>query len=149
MAENPRPRLPFEGKAKKKAPKAAPPPPGSPRRAPKTSQKPQGAIPEAVSKRMVTRMALFSGVPTGLGMLSFVAFYFIVSQDLLEIPTYVVFAVSLLCFGLGVLGLSYGVFSTAWDEEEGGSFWGWSEFKLNLGRTLSAWRAARAMEKKS
>lgn len=147
MADNPRPRLPFEGKAKKKAPKAAPPPPGSPRRAQKSSQKPQGAIPEAVSKRMATRMALFSGIPTGLGMLSFVAFYFIVSQDLLEVPTYAVFAVSLLFFGLGVLGLSYGVFSTAWDEEEGGNFWGWSEFKLNLGRTLSAWRNARAEQK--
>jgi hypothetical protein len=148
MAENSRPRLPFEGKTKKKTPKvAAPPPPGSPRRAQQPRKTPQGTIPEVVSKRMVARMALFSGIPTGLGMFSFVAFYLVVSQDWLEVPTYVVFAVSLLCFGLGVLGLSYGVFSTAWDEKETGSFWGWSEFKLNLGRTVSAWREARAAGK--
>lgn len=134
--------LPFEPKSKKK--KVEKKPPITPAKA---KQKPgkgrvDNSIPEVVSRRMVKRMALFSGVPTGLGMFSFVGFYVVVSQGWLEIPTYVVLAVSLLLFGLGVFGLSYGIFSTSW-EDEPGSWWGWSEFRLNLGRTLSAWRSAR------
>lgn len=141
-APSPRDRLPFERKAKKKKPeKTSPLTSASP--AP-SSKAQQGRIPEVVGNRMVRRMALFSGIPTGLGMFSFVAFYWIVSHDWLEIPTYVVFAVSLLLLGLGVLGLSYGIFSTSWDEREVGSWWGWQEFTLNLGRTVQAWRSARA-----
>lgn len=87
-------------------------------------------------------MALFSGIPTGLGMLSFVLFYLVVSRDWFEIPTYVVFSVSLLFFGLGVVGLSYGIFSTSW-EDEPGSVWGWPEFRLNLSRTIAVWRNAQ------
>jgi hypothetical protein len=93
---------------------------------------------------MVKRMALFSGVPTGLGMFSFLAFYWIVSHDWLEISTYVVLAVSLLLFGLGVLGLSYGVLSTSWEENQQGSWWGWQEFRLNFSRTVTAWRTAKS-----
>jgi hypothetical protein len=139
----PRQRLPFEPKqTKKKQSKTSPistkiasPPP--------RSQASLQAIPDAVSKRMIKRMALFSGIPTGLGMMSFVLFYWIVSHDWLEIPTYVVFAVSLGLFGLGVLGLSYGIFSTSWDDDSPGHWWGWQEFKLNLGRTTKAWRSER------
>ncbi len=137
--------LPFERKSKKKKvekkpPQALAPSSKTPRSREKKSR-PQvdGGIPEVVSQRMVKRMALFSGIPTGLGMMSFVVFYLVVSRDWLEVPTYAVFAVSLLFFGLGVVGLSYGVFSTSWEDEPGG-FWGWSEFRLNLGRTLAAWR---------
>ena len=93
---------------------------------------------------MIKRMALFSGIPTGLAMLSFVAFYWVVSHDLLDVPTYVVFAVSLGLFGLGVLGLSYGIFSTSWDEGRVGHWWGWEDFKINLGRTVKAWRSPKA-----
>lgn len=138
----PRQRLPFEPKQTKKKLKA---PPGQPE-APPFSQRSQAdlqAIPDAVSKRMVKRMALFSGIPTGLGMMSFVIFYWIVSHDWLEIPTYFVFAISLGLFGLGVLGLSYGIFSTSWDEGTSGHWWGWQEFKLNFGRTVKAWRSER------
>jgi hypothetical protein len=102
-----------------------------------------GAIPEVVSKRMVRRMALFCGIPTALGMLSFVFFYWIVSNELLEIPSSAVGAVSLGLFGLGVLGLSYGIFSTSWDEDRLGGWLGAKEFKVNFGRMRSAWRAAR------
>jgi hypothetical protein len=137
--------LPFERKSKKKKVEKKPPQAVAPSsKTPRSSEKksrPQvdGGIPEVVSRRMVKRMALFSGIPTGLGMMSFVAFYLVVSRDWLEVPTYAVFAVSLLFFGLGVVGLSYGIFSTSWEDEPGG-FWGWSEFRLNLGRTLAAWR---------
>lgn len=146
MPDSPRrDRLPFERASKKKKIEKKPPQPATVSR--QSEQQPRrkedGRIPEVVSKRMVKRMAVFSGIPTGLGMFSFFAFYWIVSHDWLEIPNYVAFAVSLLFFGIGVLGLSYGIFSASWEESEPGSWWGWSEFRLNLGRTVSAWRQAR------
>lgn len=97
-------------------------------------------IPEEISKRMVRRMAVFSGIPTVMGVLSFFVFYAIVSQEWFKIPNTAVLLVSMGLFGLGVLGLSYGIFSTSWDEERVGSWWGWSEFVLNFGRFTSAWR---------
>lgn len=141
-----RDRLPFERSSNKKKSEKKPPQPVSTQG--KSSNKPrrkvdEDRIPEVVSRRMVRRMALFSGIPTALGMSSFFVFYLIVSHDWLELPNYVAFAVSLLFFGLGVLGLSYGIFSTSWEEAEPGSWWGWSEFRLNLGRMLTAWRDAR------
>lgn len=98
------------------------------------------SIPEEVSKRMIRRMAIFSGIPTGLGILSFFVFYAIVSQEWFKIPNTAVLLVSMGLFGLGVLGLSYGILSTSWDEERVGSWWGWSEFVLNFGRFTSAWK---------
>lgn len=141
-----RDRLPFERPSKKKKSEKKPPQPVSTKA--KSEKKPrrkvdEDRIPQAVSQRMVRRMALFSGIPTALGMSSFFIFYLVVSHDWLEIPNYAAFAVSLLFFGLGVLGLSYGIFSTSWEESEPGSWWGWSEFRLNLGRMLTAWRNAR------
>lgn len=97
-------------------------------------------MPEEISKRMVRRMAVFSGIPTVMGVLSFFVFYAIVSQEWFKIPNTAVLLVSMGLFGLGVLGLSYGIFSTSWDEERVGSWWGWSEFVLNFGRFTSAWR---------
>ncbi|MDW8463816.1 MAG: PAM68 family protein [Geminocystis sp.] len=58
-------------------------------------------------------------------------------------PNTAVLLVTLGLFGLGVLGLSYGIFSASWDEDRVGSWWGWSEFKLNFGRFVSAWREHR------
>ena len=141
-----RDRLPFERQSKKKKIEKKPPEPLSTRS--KNPKKPrrkvdEDRIPEVVSRRMVRRMALFSGIPTALGMSSFFVFYLIVSRNWLDIPNYVAFSVSLLFFGLGVLGLSYGIFSTSWEESMPGSWWGWSEFRLNLGRMLTAWRNAR------
>jgi len=54
--------------------------------------------------------------------------------------------VSMGFFGLGVLGLSYGVLSASWDEEIPGSKLGWREFTTNWGRMTSAWRSARQKE---
>ena len=100
-------------------------------------------IPEVVSKRMVRRMALFSGIPTGLGILSFFVFYTIVSQEWFKVPNTVVLFSSMGLFGLGVLGLSYGILSTSWDEDRVGTWWGWSDFTLNFGRLTSAWRNSK------
>jgi Photosynthesis affected mutant 68 len=103
-------------------------------------------IPEQVSKRMVRRMALFCGIPTFLGLASFPTSYFMVQQGI-ELPNVAVLLVSLGCLGLGVLGLSYGVLSASWDEEALGTALGWSEFQLNLGRTIEGWKEARNRSK--
>lgn len=101
------------------------------------------AIPEAVSDRMIRRMAILCGVPSALGMSTFIISYWIVSNELFELPNTAVVLVSLGFFGLGVLGLSYGVLSASWDPEVSGSPVGWSEFTTNLGRMTEAWREAK------
>ena len=102
------------------------------------------AIPEEISQRMIKRMALLSGVPTVLGLLTFVASYFIVSNELIELPPIAVLLVSLGFFGLGVLGLSYGALSTSWEEgPDDGSLLGIDEFKINFGRMRQAWKESK------
>lgn len=101
------------------------------------------AIPDAVSRRMIKRMALLCGIPSALGMATFVVSYLLVANDLFEVPTYAVLLVSLGWFGLGVLGLSYGVLSASWDEEIPGSWAGWDEFTTNWGRMTAAWRSSK------
>lgn len=149
-------RLPFEPIGRKKTtPKAdqssqqtaTPTPSAKAKSEPKTS-KPAAAktfagVPEAVSQRMVRRMAVFCGLPTLLGMLTFVVSYVIVSQHWFDLPTVAVLFSSLGFFGLGVLGLSYGALSASWDEDRLGSWLGWGEFRTNFGRTVESWRSAR------
>jgi len=103
-------------------------------------------IPDAVSRRMVWRMALLCGIPSTLGMLTFVGSYFLVINDV-NLPTYAVLLVSLGWFGLGVLGLSYGVLSASWDEEVVGSRLGWDEFTTNWGRMRANWRTNAELAK--
>ena len=98
------------------------------------------AIPDAVSKRMVRRMVYFSGIPTFIGIASFFVFYWLFSQKILEFPPYLVLFVTAGLFGLGFAGLSYSVFSASWDEERVGGIVGFDEFKVNTGRTFSAWK---------
>ena len=156
MSEPSRERLPFEPRqkkkkqAKKKAPvkaEAEAAPKKEKETASSSSDPSLSAIPEVVSKRMIRRIALFCGIPTGLGVFSFFAAYWIVSRELFELPTYAVVFVSMGLFGLGVLGLSYGLFSTSWEEDRVGGWLGFDEFKLNLGRTIKAWRSAKKAAK--
>ncbi len=109
----------------------------------KKAQASLSAIPEEVSQRMVRRMAFFSGIPTSLGIASFFVFYWIVSRELLELPPYTVVLVSMGLFGLGVLGLSYGLISASWDEQRLGTRVGWEDFKTNIKRVIAAWRSAK------
>lgn len=111
---------------------------------PKSSRATQATgIPDAISRRMVKRMAVFCGIPTFLGMSTFIVSYLVIIGDIYKVPTYAVLLVSLGFFGLGVLGLSYGALSASWDEETPGSRFGWSEFRTNWGRMTSGWKAAR------
>jgi hypothetical protein len=143
--------LPFEpNRSRKKQPKQSAQPAKANNQASKeddnkrpSQQRAITGVPEEVSKRMARRMAIFCGIPTSLGMVTFVVSYFIVSQHIFKLPTIVVLLLSLGFFGLGVLGLSYGALSASWDEGRVGDRIGWSEFRLNLGRTIASWKEAR------
>jgi hypothetical protein len=98
-------------------------------------------IPEVVSQRMLRRMLTFSGVPTALGVITFFVSYWLIVRDVVEFPPYFVLFATLGCFGLGVLGLSYGALSASWDETRTGNWLGLEEFKVNFGRMTEAWRS--------
>ncbi|MDS3860229.1 PAM68 family protein [Thermosynechococcaceae cyanobacterium BACA0444] len=141
--------LPFQPKSKKsqkKIPKVsvAPLTASKPESQPSSPKKKAGlGIPEVVSNRMATRMAVCCGIPSLLGLLTFPLCYVIVKQELFELPNVAVVLVSMGFFGLGVVGLSYGVISASWEEELSGSFLGWSEFRLNLGRIIESWQTRK------
>jgi len=101
------------------------------------------AIPEVVSRRMLRRMMIFSGVPTGTAVFIFFVSYVLITQDIAVLPNYAVLFTTLGCFGLGVVGLSYGALSASWDEQRLGSLVGLDEFRLNFGRLTGAWQASR------
>ncbi len=157
-SESQRESLPFEPKSSKQSsgkavsPAGGPLPKSSPRSSGKaTPRKASGAgsdgdeqdaagIPEVVSRRMMRRMAVFSGVPTFLGMSSFIVSYILLTRHIVEFPNVVVLIVSLGFFGLGVIGLSYGVLSSSWEEEESGSLLGMAEFSINFRRMVQGIR---------
>lgn len=101
-----------------------------------------GAIPEAVSRRMLKRMGVLSIAPVALGVGIFFLSYYLQSRELVDLPPIAVLLVTMGCFGLGVLGLTYGVLSASWDTEPG-SLVGFSEFKLNFGRVMDARKASK------
>lgn len=148
-SDSKRGRLPFEPrKNKTNKPKAAPEAARQPKKKPRTSRSSRpnsnlSAIPDVVSKRMGQRMAVFCGIPSVLGMSSLFIFYWLKVKEVVELPPYLAFAVSFGFLGLGVLGLSYGLFSTCWDEDRVGTALGVDEFKVNLGRTKDAWKASK------
>jgi Photosynthesis affected mutant 68 len=106
---------------------------------PKRSKAQDSGIPEVVSQRMGRRMTFFAGLPTLLGMLSFVASYFLVKNGT-KLPTTAVLLVTLGLFGLGVIGLSYGVLSASWDENQVGTILGAEQFGINWGRMTGAYK---------
>ena len=122
-------------KANKQPPQVAKPEQQSP------LTKQEMAIPKVVSSRMARRMAILCGVPTALGIATFVLSYVIISHGWFKLPGVAVVLVSMGFFGLGVLGLSYGLISASWDEEIEGSLVGWQEFTTNWGRMTSGWRS--------
>jgi hypothetical protein len=146
-SESSKKRLPFEPRQKKKPTTPKKPPlkatEGKKNQKVSSEEVTLSAIPDVVSKRMVRRMALFCGIPTALGILSFVTSYWIVSHEWFKLPTIAVVYVSLGFFGLGVLGLSYGILSTSWDEDRLGGWWGWEEFRINFKRMQAAWRSSK------
>lgn len=137
-------RLPFEPKNQKKGRSVSKSPPDSATptaTAVAPAANASAPIPQVVSRRMTRRMAVFSGLPTLLGLLTFPCFYVVVKNEWFEVPNVLVVLVSMGFFGLGVLGLSYGVLSASWDEEQSGTKLGWGEFRTNFGRLITSWRS--------
>jgi hypothetical protein len=146
-------RIPFEPKKSKKAKQKQ-----SKKEAPTLTAQPAGStnndrasgdIPPEVNRRMVRRAALFSGIPSALGVLIFVASYVVVVNKWLELPNTIVVLVSMLCFGLGVVGLSYGALSASWEPGREGGWWGGAEFGKNFGYLRAAWQAQGKKKKSS
>jgi Photosynthesis affected mutant 68 len=151
-AENPRPSVPFEPKNTNKQRKSAAKK-GTPIVKPKTpspamSEQGSGFIPDVVSNRMIRRVLVFCGIPVILGMAIFIVSYLAIANHWFRLPNTVVLLLSMGCLGLSVLGLTYGILSSCWDEEEDskGSLLGIAEFKINFGRMRDAYRASKEME---
>jgi hypothetical protein len=151
-SESERNRLPFEpSRKRKKADKKSTAVPAETNRtaqvapvSPKARRdRPDTKIPEVVSQRMLKRMLAFSGVPTFLGVGVFFVSYVLIVRQIVDLPNVAVLLVSMGCFGLGVVGLSYGALSASWDESRPGNWLGLDEFQVNLGRMFGAWREAR------
>jgi hypothetical protein len=110
----------------------------------KRSPATDSAIPPEVNKRLIRRAALFSGIPTALGFITFIASYIIVVKKWADLPNSAVVLVSMGFLGIGVLGLSYGAISASWDQNRVGHWWGWQEFKQNFGYLRAAWKSQRS-----
>lgn len=87
---------------------------------------------------MAKRMAVFCGLPSLMGMMTFVASYAVIKNHWIDLPPVVTLTVSLGFFGLGFIGLSYGVLSASWEEDQSGSLWGLQEFKANWSKIAAA-----------
>lgn len=104
-------------------------------------------IPDEVNRRIARRVGLFCGIPTGLGLTTFIVSYFLVSKHIVDLPTSAVVLLSMLFLGIGVVGLSYGAISASWDESRVGSWWGAEEFKTNFGHLRGAWKSQQQLVK--
>jgi hypothetical protein len=148
--ESERSSLPFEPNKKRQKPAKAIKQPVL--KTPETENKPQQqrryskqemAIPEVVSQRMIRRVAAFCGIPTFLGIASLVVSYLLVTLAHIQLPPIAVLLVNMGLFGLGVVGITYGVLSASWDEERPGNMIGLAEFSTNWGRMAEVWRETR------
>ncbi len=117
-------------------------------KAPTGSASTSTQIPEDVNRRMLARMGAFSGTPSILGVLVLVGSYFVITKEWFPLPSVAVLLVSMGCFGLGVVGLTYGALSASWDVGDEGSPLGWTEFQTNLARLRQGWREAKAEEQR-
>ena len=99
--------------------------------------KPQQTIPDYVANRMARRVAIATGIPSVLGMSTFVASYLLVSKGVMDIPPGVTLVTSGGFFLLGLVGLSYGVLSASW-EPGAGSMLGFEQIGLNISRLRSS-----------
>lgn len=96
-------------------------------------------VPPAVANRMARRVAIATGIPTLLGMATFVVSYLVVSKGLLDIPPAITLVTSGGFFLLGLVGLSYGVLSASW-EVAPGSLLGFEQIGLNVSRLRGSFK---------
>ncbi|MDB9536119.1 PAM68 family protein [Dolichospermum planctonicum CS-1226] len=148
--ESERSKLPFEPNKKRQKPAKSITQPvlktQEPQEKPQQQRrysKQEMAIPEVVSQRMIRRVAAFCGIPTFLGIASLVVSYLLVTLAHIQLPPIAVLLVNMGLFGLGVLGITYGVLSASWDVERPGNIIGLDEFSTNWGRMAEVWRDTR------
>ena len=112
----------------------------SPKQAkPKSNQ----TIPPVVANRMARRVAICAATPTAFGMASFLVSYWLVSRQIIDVPPALTLLVSGGFFLLGLLGLSYGLFSSSWLEAPG-SFLGFEQIGVNIQRLRNGAVARRS-----
>ena len=102
----------------------------------------QEAIPKPVANRMARRVAVFTGLPSLAGMGVFVLSYVLMTRGIAEIAPGVTLAASGFFFLLGLAGLSYGVLSASW-ENDNGTLLGLENVKPNLQRMKESIRAQK------
>ncbi|MEM6519247.1 MAG: PAM68 family protein [Cyanobacteria bacterium P01_D01_bin.71] len=162
-ADSDRERLPFEPSSKRKkgqkensqeiadtstkTVKTSQPVEASVRRS--QTAREETTVPEVVGRRMLKRMLYFSGIPVALGVFIFFASYVLIIRGIAELPNVVVLLTTLACFGLSVVGLSYGALSASWEEDALGSLLGTEQFQVNFGRLVGSWQQAREERRNS
>ena len=105
--------------------------------------KPNQTIPPVVANRMARRVAICAATPTAFGMASFLVSYWLVSRQIIDVPPALTLLVSGGFFLLGLLGLSYGLFSSSWLEAPG-SFFGFEQIGVNIQRLRNGAVARRS-----
>mmetsp|Transcript_19323 Transcript_19323/g.46691 ORF Transcript_19323/g.46691 Transcript_19323/m.46691 type:complete len:254 (+) Transcript_19323:259-1020(+) len=91
------------------------------------------AIPEKVAQRMGRRMLPFVGIPLFGAMGSFVGFWYMATYKDMEFQPVLVAGTSLALLAVGLVGITYSIFSSSWDADREGSLLGTDEFSQNLG----------------
>ena len=89
---------------------------------------------------MARRTAIATGIPTLMGMAVFIISYLLVSRSILAIPPGITLLASGGCFLLGLVGLSFGVLSSSW-EDAPGSLLGTEQIGLNIRRLKASFRS--------
>jgi hypothetical protein len=97
-------------------------------------------VPEQITDRMLRRMLMFSIGPVFLGFTLFPLFYYLKKVQDIDVPVWAVYIVQTIIFGGGLLGISYGIISSSFDQRRDGSLLGWNEFKTNLPLVLDRFR---------
>lgn len=106
-------------------------------------------IPPEVSQRMVRRVAVLAGIPSALGIAVFFINYYLLINNIFFFPNWVTVFETLGLFGIGFVGISYGVLSASWEPEADGSLLGLQEFRFNFGNLRKQWRDRAAEHRAS
>ena len=106
----------------------------------------QEAIPRYVADRMARRVAVFTGLPTVAGMGVFVGSYLLITKGIADIAPGLTLAGSGFFFLLGLVGLSFGVLSSSWDQQPG-SLLGLENLKPSVQRMRQSIKAQKQQNK--